>query len=378
MLKQKQRNKRLVFVSPSILAIVVVSSVIVSLFMFWQVTYLEGPLEESENLTQEVKQAQTAHTNISKPIANEHVTESVFVPYWTSSELSGDYDEYIYFGIAVDEEGELIEDSGYQSLYSYMSTIPQKKRSLTLRMLDRDVNVAILKEPATWKALANTVLTQVNNSGGLNKVILDLEVGLLAFNISEQEITDFVTFLSNSFAQNNIEFGMTLYGDTLYRSRPYDLAALNDVSDSFYIMAYDFHKSFGLPGPNFPFQGKKEYGYDFETMITEISQEIPPEELTVIFGMFGYEWQVDEKGRPLSVATAMSLNEIRSKYNEDECMDCKFTREDLSKERNIEFANSSGERFIVWYEDEESVEIKKNYAQEQGIGSFSYWAAGYY
>ena len=48
--------------------------------------------------------------------------------------------------------------------------------------------------------------------------------------------------------------------------------------------------------PNFPFQDKNKWGYDFQQMISDFSADIPSEKLTIIFGMYGYDWTPQRAG----------------------------------------------------------------------------------
>lgn len=172
---------------------------------------------------------------------------------------------------------------------------------------------------------------------------------------------------------------MTLYGDNFYRSRPYEVAKLAEIADEIMLMSYDFHKSFGEPGPNFPLNGREKYGYDFKLMVSDFTQVVPPSKLSVIFGMFGYEWIVDDKGRPLKSATAVTLNQINDRYL-PECTlkDCKITRDNESAETTITFLDDQNRKHIIWYEDTESMALKEKFIQQHGISKIGYWAYGYY
>ena len=120
-------------------------------------------------------------------------------------------------------------------------------------------------------------------------------------------------------------------------------------------MAYDFHKSIGEPGPNFP----SEY-------FDEFINKIPSNKLTIIFGMYGYDWIVDDKDRPIKPAQSLTLNQIKSKHS------------NYCNEERCEFVDENKRRHIIWYENEESVSKKIKYLKSRGVGSFAYWAAGYF
>jgi spore germination protein YaaH len=184
---------------------------------------------------------------------------------------------------------------------------------------------------------------------------------------------------------------MLIYGDFQYRNRPYDLKILGKIADKILLMAYDFHKSGGEPGPNFPFDSGSQhspslrarpsninYGYDFKTMISDVLSVVPKEKIEVVFGMYGYDWTLNEQGTPLKGAKALSLNEIRALISNDKFQIVNQSQITNSKEKSIDYTDSEGQKHIVWYEDEESADIKIKYLQGQGISQVSFWALSYF
>jgi spore germination protein YaaH len=133
-------------------------------------------------------------------------------------------------------------------------------------------------------------------------------------------------------------------------------------------------------------------------MIDDFLRFVPAEKLTVIFGMYGYDWRVDEKKRPITSAKALTLAEIKNKFlnneNDEEqkfkcrLKNCIIRRDSLAKEMEINYTISAEEPdaegiyridyHIVWYEDEESVATKMKFLEEKGIGSIAYWAYKYF
>lgn len=343
------------------------------------------------------------------PKKTEIKKKTVFVPYWEiasqlESEESFDhgllnpYDRLIYFGIESNING--IHDSRFR-IQEWKQFIEGDAVArdwwMTVIMTNTDVNLEILKDKNSWeKIISESVDLAVENK--FNGIVLDLEMSVLPFDNVMAEITDFAKEFSVKTHEKNLKFAMTIYGDVFYRQRPYDIKALNNFTDEFMVMAYDFHKSRGEPGPNFPLDrrslgeggSKIDYGYDFKTMTNDFLASIPSDHLTIIFGMYGYDWQVDEKKRPLTQAKALSLSEIKKKFfndSESGCSweNCVISRDSVSKETEINYVNSQVvdnygyiDYHIVWYEDEESVKLKQEYLLEKGIDSIGYWAYGYF
>jgi hypothetical protein len=245
--------------------------------------------------------------------------------------------------------------------------------------------------------IRNDFFDEIKNEG-FNGVVIDLEIAGIASDNLVEKINKLVEELSNRAKESDLKFLLAVYGDTFYRRRPYDIDFFSKRSDVIMIMAYDFSKSYGEPGPNFPYSGKEKYGYDFSKMIDDFLRFVPAEKLTVIFGMYGYDWRVDEKKRPITSAKALTLAEIKNKFLNNESdeeqkfkcrlKNCIIRRDSLAKEMEINYTISAEEPdaegiyridyHIVWYEDEESVATKMKFLEEKGIGSIAYWAYKYF
>jgi len=316
---------------------------------------------------------------------------SIFLPYWTlegnTLPLNG-YSRVIYFGIISNGTGIDTTDPGYKKLKSFDTSVsPGLQKHLTIQMTSSDTNLAILNNEKEQVAIISETI-QTAQQYGFSGIVLDFELFSLFDNSIPQKINSFVEKFYQSAKQEKLSFAVTLYGDVFYRKRPYDVKFLADHCDEIMIMAYDFHKAIGEPGPNFPLSGKEKYGYDLKVMVDEFLAVIPKEKLSIIFGMYGYDWTVDEKKRPLRRADPLSDNDIRKKYL-DNCntKDCVLIHDDLSKETEIDYVGAvtfdeqglaSSQNHIIWFEDENSARAKQEYLKSRGITSYSYWAAGYF
>ncbi len=319
-------------------------------------------------------------------------SSTIFFPYWSltsdKSKLK-EYDNLIYFGIVPSTDGINKQEAGYYGVEDFLSLIPSgKKKLLTLRMMDDDANDFILNNSEIQKKIIQETLETVEQNS-FDGVVLDLEFFSLFNTDLTVQINKFVQQFYSETKKNYRQFFLTVYGDTFYRKRPFDVRVLAKNSDGIMIMAYDFHKSRGEPGPNFPLDAGLKYGYDFKTMISDFAQVVPKEKLTVVFGMFGYEWLVDEKKRPITQAKALTLNQIREKFlKKCDFKNCLIKRDKSSKETEINYIVSSPtpdeqniyriDYHIVWFEDEESIKAKTDYLMEKGISAISYWAYGYF
>lgn len=307
-------------------------------------------------------------------------TKSVFVPYWANmvGQDANDYDRYIYFGVNVDENGVITDDPGYKNMSTFIPFAAGKQKWLTVRMLDHDVNTSILQNSGSWVGIAHSIANTASQNG-FDGVVLDLEVGLISFHIAPDSISGFSETVAHEVHSNGLKYGMTMYGDTSFRKRPYDVKTLATNTDELMIMAYDFHKSFGEAGPNFPLNGVDKYNYDFTTMLEDFTSVVPANKLSVVYGMYGYEWIVDDQDRAVKPAAALTFNQIQKRFlNGCSEKECQVRRDAESTETEVTFKDDQGKKHEVWFEDSSSVTKKSAAAEKKGIGNEIFWAYGYF
>ncbi len=324
----------------------------------------------------------------------EKIERSIFIPSWTLAEIDKEeikkYCPLIYFGPKekTNEFLDLINDQlNCQDAHFTLKVEEIKEKEEWLYQLEDLTNFLKEKQFTGW--------------------VLDLEISGLLSSQSQEKINQMVEVFYQQGKKVNFKSYIAIYGDFFYRKRGYDLPFLVENSDGIMVMAYDFSKTYGQPGPNFPFSGREKYGYDFQMMIDDFLHFVPKEKLTIIFGMYGYDWQVDEKKRPFTQAKALTLNQIKSKFLSSgiEIIDkdaiqkkgkeffcaidnCLIARDQMAKEVEINYTIASDQPdengvyridyHVVWFEDEESVNIKTEYLKEKGINKISFWAISYF
>ncbi len=352
--------------------------VVVGLFIF--AVYLFSPKKTNIQNTKDANNypSQAGRAEEKKTTSS---SRSIFIPYWdipADAIDANSYDSVIYFGIAAGESGIDTKDAGYKRLQTFSDAGWKRKTYLTLRMLNDDINTLILNDPEKQKILIKEVAA-IAQKYSFDGIVLDLEVFSIFDDRIKNQINTFVQRFYTDLKQEKIQLFMTLYGDLFYRKRPYDLQFIAKNTDGIIIMAYDFHKSRGEPGPNFPFAGKDLYTYDFQTMINDFLYYTSAEKITVVFGMYGYDWIVDEQKRPIKPAKAISLNEITKKFIQScQWKNCVVQRNDKAKETEINYIDEFDNFHIIWFEDEESAKAKSDYAGSLGVGNIGFWAWGYF
>lgn len=344
----------------------------------------EPPLKISA-INDPITQSATEQSNHKEATA---ISGSVFVPYWTLDNASSLADitlpssidhkngtDYImYFGVTPDANGIITDEPGYNSLsrFSQLAAASNTQTLLTIRMINTERNDEILEKASAQETIIRESLDLANDYG-FEGIVLDLEHSVLPTEKVSQSITDFIQKFSEATRAQDSIFALTIYGDVFYRARPYNVKAIAPYADHIMIMTYDYSKTFGTPGPNFPLEKGEAYGYSIEDLVVELYEnDVPPEKLTFIFGMYGYEWLVDDENRPIKRAEAVTLNQANSRYSQSE-----MTIDPISKETTVTRTKDDG-TYVTWFETEESVEEKAFYLMEQGISHVGYWAWGYY
>lgn len=315
-------------------------------------------------------------------LAFNNYKRSIFVPYWQlsgsnqPSDLGSQYDRYIYFGVAGTVDGVPTDDPGYEHMDGFLS-MAKGSRWLTIRMTDSEVNDVVLSNKTSQIKVVNDSV-RIAKEHGFDGLVLDFEQSGL-FGTGEKEITSFYKLFNENAKLGNLKFAVTLYGDVFYRKRPYNVAEIAKNCDEVMIMAYDLHKSRGEPGPNFPLKAGKGYGYGYDALFRDIEKLVPAEKLTVIFGMYGYDWKVDEQKRPITQANSLTTAQIQKEYI-DKCdsLNCTQLIDPISAETEINYVGADGRYHIIWFEDEESTQKKEAFLKQKGVESVAYWAYGYF
>lgn len=306
----------------------------------------------------------------------------LFVPEWTinNAEIeSENYDTLLYFGVGVTIEGIDREDSGYLKIAQFIQfSDSRKERMLVVRMIDTKLNSEITKNDIAKKNIISDSIN-IAKQYSFDGIVLDFETSAIGFPLVSMRISDFYEEYYNAVKKEGLLFYATIFGDTIYRGRPYELSIISKNADKIIIMAYDFHKSRGNPGPNFPLGGENVFGYSFKRMIADITKDIEMEKIVVAFGFFGYDWKVDGKGNSISQGEPLSLNQANARFVSDCRFDkCVITRNEISSEMKITYVDTDKISHEVWFEDQESAREKTEFLKSQGLNQIAHWAYSFF
>lgn len=117
----------------------------------------------------------------------------------------------------------------------------------------------------------------------------------------------------------------------------------------------------------------------YDRLLKDVLPIIPAEKLNLIFGLYGYDWKVDDQKRPITVGESMTTAQITKNLIDDFPVErCTVMNDALSGETEINYVDDSGRLHIVWFENERSVQTKSALLKSNQINSYAFWAYGYF
>lgn len=180
----------------------------------------------------------------------------------------------------------------------------------------------------------------------------------------KQNFSDFVYYFSEILHQNKMQLSVTVHAQSERMdskvSAGQDIRSISKNADFVRIMAYDFHNLETEPGPITPTKELKEV-IEFSKTTVDIDK------LAICLPLYGYEWDRNVGGgRPVEfdeTAKYIFENLIEPKRDQD------------SGEMTYEYT-SANKRYVVWYQDSQSLIRKVEIAKSFGVKNFCFWSLG--
>jgi spore germination protein YaaH len=138
-----------------------------------------------------------------------------------------------------------------------------------------------------------------------------------------------------------------------------DWSALRAVADQVKVMAYHFHHAHGDPGPVAP--------PEWVVQLVRFAQpSIPPEKLSVVLTLSGFDWPKNSAGRAISFEEAIAKSKQAGAAVE---------RDPATGTPHFEYTEN-GIRHTVWFEDAVSLRKKIDALHEAGVFQIALWRLG--
>lgn len=340
----------------------------------------------------------TVIPSLKKPKSEKEIIG--FLPYWNVPKLDPDTFDWtiltqiIFFGLSIDEQGELIyvskgeKDLGAvwlegQSLEKILKKARQNqvKTLLVIKSFDNEtIDSIINNQEFSQKAIENIrKKVKEKNFDGINldfEYILDGKI----VTQSAQNLVRFTKDLNIALKRDNPQavLSIDVYPNGFMYEKPYDVVSLSKVCDQIIIMAYDFHQmGSNQAGPVAPLRAPLGSRSIIETLQVAFEKEIPSEKLILGIPLYGYEWQtVSEEHqantypRSGALATFKRVKDLISQEGLATFWD------NLSMSPWLVFEEEE-ELKQIYFENERSISLKLELSRQSNLGGIAFWALGY-
>ena len=222
---------------------------------------------------------------------------------------------------------------------------------------------AVLGSAALRTTAVNNLASLVNQYGA-HGVNIDIE------GMDSSQFNNLVLFVQEL---DRAVGDVTLATPAVDWSSAYDYDRLADESDGLFIMGYDYHWGGGGPGPVAPLYGGglwSTYSLDW-TVRDYRSSGAPDSKIILGLPLYGRDWPTTGTNIPgTSTGTATSVV-----YSSAIVSGPGYGRRyDAQTETAYAFPTSTRQ---MWYDDQESIDAKIQYAVDEGLQGFGFWALTY-
>jgi spore germination protein YaaH len=302
-----------------------------------------------------------------------------FWPYWTDFQsYQPDWDilSYVsYFSIEVNPNGTLDTNNIGADYYKVRDAAHAHnvKVTLTVESFNPDVQDSILA--GNQKELAVNILQKIQYYGA-DGVFIDFE---------DIRGTNSITHESNSILMGN--FMRTLH-DTLKNASPgyhisfavqhsvnsvYRDATLSQYTDAMFLMGYDYHwLNDTSTGAISPFNDATQR--DIEDSVKMLEEYYPPNKIILGLPFHGYDWPSSSGESGASTRGAGT-----AVYMENATVNAKTYGRIWDSVSHTPWYRyqSNGTWHQAWYDDDESLGLKIDYANSEKLRGMGFWALGY-
>ncbi len=343
-----------------------------------------------------------------------------FLPFWLIDDVKDrpfpPITHLAYFGLDFDQNGNLKTktEDGYTEpglahfLKEPFSQISRKakdngvKMLLVLRMMENEaIEKALLTQEVRNKVISLSVTTlSQRNFDGIN---IDFEYSGTPTQTTIQNLTEFTREIKSACQKRNpaCEISIDIYADSARKIRIWDLKSLNSIVDQIIIMGYDFARPGSeFAGPVAPLRGSCTdtvintvqeirgflnqnctQDYDLVSSIRDTLSVVSRHKLILAVPFYGYEWptatenprsQTTDRGSTASYkrinALIVSLKLLKENYT---------LKMDQSSLTPFLVYKDRGQPTQIWFDNKESLRLKRQLVDNTDIGGIAAWAWGY-
>lgn len=329
-----------------------------------------------------------------------------FLPYWRIDDSKYTQLDLIteinYFGLFVNGDGEFItvyngetnpgkrewESEKIKDLIT-KSHIFGTKFTLSIICQDNNDIKSILDSVPTQQKLISNILNEIQ-SRKLDGINIDFEYTGAPDDKYKQKFTDFSKRLNVTMKKQNPnnKLEISIMPRSARTPDINDFEKLVPFYDNFIGMSYDFNGgSSPTAGPIAPMTGFKEnkFYFDVETMYEDLEKYIPKEKIVMGVPHYGWDWAVISgetiqsstllQDNPDNYSAVMSYARAKE-FKHFKKTQCKF--DDYAKEPWCWYIDPKTKiEHQVWFENEKSIGIKYDFANQQDFKGVAIWVLGY-
>jgi uncharacterized protein (TIGR03382 family) len=293
-----------------------------------------------------------------------------YLPYWTVDVAEVPWEHLTHlaiFNVSLNSDGTLSDTSRWTSVAAEAVALGREtgvKVHVCITSFDSDEMSAVLAS-ADRRATTIEALGQLVDAYGADGVNVDFE------GLPSSRKADMVTFIRDLKARVG---EVVLATPAVDWSGAWDYSELAASSDGLFIMGYGYHWTGGNPGPNAPlYDGDLWSQWTLSWSVADyLANGAPADKIILGLPTYGQEWPVHDgadvpttatgDGWSVTYADAVADAAIYGR-GYDTVSDTPWYSRDTSRQ--------------AWYDDATSLAVKMQWAVDQGLAGFGFWAIGY-
>lgn len=320
-----------------------------------------------------------------------------FLPYWNlkSAQINPNLTHLSYFSLTVGPDGSLETTGDDESLAGYRGLqsdrfleiieIMEKEEinlELVLKQFSNDDAVKFLHDQKAQENLYSQLssLLLAYPVAGIN---LDFELTKL-WPDAQPQFTLFVQNLKKYLIKHhpNAKLSVDVYASAAQGQNLWNIAALEPWTDWFVVMAYDFHQR-GSPqaGPVAPLIGTQAGSHNnINANLKEFLEQVPPTKILLGIPFYGYEWQTDSRNQSANTypdtGRTATYERVQDVLSQKRALQVKESWNDVALVPYLSY-EKDGQTYIIYYENQRSLEYKIDYVNQLNLAGIAIWALGY-
>ncbi len=326
-----------------------------------------------------------ATTSPKEPISDQPKQIMAFAPFWLETNIpkksANILTSIAYFSFTIDQNGLIIkkDTQAYQHHLGWHQWINHKHHLLTSSPIPANITLTIKDDQSLTYLLTNQQsqsnfiqeLTSLNN---FDQIIIDFEPTLPMPTLKSQFnqlIADIDRHISNRII-------IAIYASAISQPNLWDLKHLNQHTDSFIVMTYDYHQAnSSISGPIAPLNSRRSQA-SITANIPQISQYIPRSKILLGIPLYGYQWQVTSV-EPHSNTIPKSGKFISLKQIERSIpnLENQIKYDTIGLSPYINISDNHNQIIQIHFENQYSISQKVSYVNDAGLGGVALWALGY-